>query len=140
MAFYERLKEARINAKFTQEQLSEKIGVAKTTLSGYENGNREPSVATVAKLLQILQVDANFLYQDEVVDLMHSEMSYIEKYRNLDRHGRELIDMVLDKELQRVNNIPFAKNTKDGFDSLSKEDLETIKNGLYDGKEQRDVI
>lgn len=140
MAFYERLKEARINAKFTQEQLSEKIGVAKTTLSGYENGNREPSVATVAKLLQVLQVDANFLYQDEVVDLMHSEMSYIEKYRNLDRHGRELVDVVLDKELQRVNNIPFTKNTKDGFDSLSKEDLETIKNGLYDGKEQRDVI
>lgn len=140
MAFHDRLKEARINARFTQEQLAEKIGVAKSTLSGYENGNREPSVATVAKLLQILRVDANYLYQDEMVNVLSSEMPHIEKYRNLDRHGRELVDMVLDKELQRVNNIPFAQNTIKGFDSLSKEDLETIQKGLYDGKEQREIV
>lgn len=140
MAFYERLKEARINARLTQEQLAQKIGVAKSTLSGYESGSREPSVATVAKLLQTLQVDANFLYQDEMVDMSGFEMLHIEKYRNLDRHGRELVDMVLDKELQRVKNIPFAQNTTKGFDSLSKEDLEMIKNGFYDGKEEREIV
>lgn len=140
MAFHDRLKEARINARFTQEQLAERIGVAKSTLSGYENGNREPSVATVAKLLQILRVDANYLYQVEMANRSSSEMLHIEKYRSLDRHGRELVDMVLDKELQRVNNIPFVQNTIKGFDSLSEEDLETIQNGLYDGKEQREIV
>ena len=49
MAFYDRLKEGRINAGLTQEQLAEKLGIAKSTLSGYESGNREPTVATIAK-------------------------------------------------------------------------------------------
>ena len=50
MAFNDRLKESRTNAGLTQEQLSERLGIAKSTLSGYESGNREPSIATVAKL------------------------------------------------------------------------------------------
>ena len=66
MAFNDRLKESRTNSNLTQEQLAEKLGIAKSTLSGYESGNREPSIATVAKILDILNVDANYLYQDEV--------------------------------------------------------------------------
>ena len=49
MAFSDRLKESRTNSNLTQEQLAEKLGIAKSTLSGYESGNREPSIATVAK-------------------------------------------------------------------------------------------
>ncbi|MBQ2986939.1 MAG: helix-turn-helix domain-containing protein [Tyzzerella sp.] len=140
MAFYERLKEARVNARLTQEQLAEKIGVAKTTLSGYENGNREPSVATVAKLMQALQVDANHLYQDEMENLTQSEMWHMEKYRSLDRHGRELVQLVLDKEFERVKNTSFTQNKTKGFESLSEEDLEIIKNGFRDTKEEREVV
>lgn len=140
MAFYERLKEARVNARLTQEQLAEKIGVAKTTLSGYENGNREPSVATVAKLMQALQVDANHLYQDEMENLTQSEMWHMEKYRSLDRHGRELVQLVLDKEFERVKNTSFTKNKTKSFESLSEEDLEIIKNGFRDTKEEREVV
>lgn len=134
MAFNERLKEARINASLTQEQLAERIGVAKTTLSGYENGNREPSVAIIAKVMQALQVDANYLYQDEMGNYTQSEMSHMEKYRSLDRHGRELVQLVLDKELQRVQNSSFTQNKAKGIDSLSKADLETIEKGreLYE--------
>ena len=130
MAFYERLKEARVNARLTQEQLAERIGVAKTTLSGYENGNREPSVAIIAKMMQALQVDANYLYQDEMENLTCLEMSYMKKYRGLDRHGRELVQLVLDKEFERVKNTSFTKNKTKGFESLSEEDLEIIENGF----------
>lgn len=130
MAFYERLKEARINAGLTQEQLAERIGVAKSTLSGYENGNREPSVAVMAKVMQTLQVDANYLYQDEMGNLTHSEMLHIEKFRSLDRHGRELVQLVLDKELQRVQNSSFTQNKAKGLASLSEADLETIEKGF----------
>ena len=140
MAFYERLKEARVNARLTQEQLAEKIGVAKTTLSGYENGNREPSVATVARVMQALQVDANYLYQDEMGNLTQSEMWHMEKYRSLDRHGRELVQLVLDKEFERVKNTSFTKNKTKGFESLSEEDLEMLEHGFQDTKEAREVV
>ncbi len=106
MAFYDRLKESRIKAGLTQEQLAEKLGVAKSTLSGYESGNREPSVATVAKALEILNIDANYLYQDESTNLTElvvslDEKDIIKKYRNLDDHGKEVVDFLLEKEYER---------------------------------------
>ncbi len=140
MAFYERLKEARINARLTQEQLADQLGVAKSTLSGYENGNREPSVAMIARVMQILRVDANYLYQDVMENLSRSEMSHMGKYRSLDRHGRELVDLVLDKELQRVKQSSFTHSKTKGLGSLSEEDLKTIQNGFQNTKEERGVV
>lgn len=108
MAFYDRLKEGRIKSGLTQEQLSEKLGIAKSTLSGYESGNREPTVATIAKALEVLGIDANFLYQDEMnelggnpMQLQYNEMQHIEKYRDLDSHGKEMVDFTLEKEWER---------------------------------------
>ena len=106
MAFNDRLKESRTNAGLTQEQLSEKLGIAKSTLSGYESGNREPSIATVANILDILDVDANYLYQDEVEKITNvviniEEKTILEKYRELDEHGREMVDFTLEKEYER---------------------------------------
>lgn len=118
MALYDRLKESRIKAGLTQEQLAEKLGVAKSTLSGYESGNREPAVATIAKALEILNIDANYLYQDETKELTDLVISLddkelLKKYHNLDDHGKEMVDFTLEKEYERstalekrpVNNI-----------------------------------
>lgn len=106
MAFSDRLKESRTNANLTQEQLAEKLGIAKSTLSGYENGSREPAISTIAKMLDILNVDANYLYQDEVQSLTDvvvdiAEKMILEKYRALDEHGKEMVDFTLEKEWER---------------------------------------
>lgn len=61
MTFAERLKELRLRKGFTQEELANKIGVAKSTLTGYEKGNREPDLFKIKKLTQVLEVDANYL-------------------------------------------------------------------------------
>lgn len=115
MAFNDRLKESRTNAGLTQEQLSEKLGIAKSTLSGYESGNREPSIATVAKILDILDVDANYLYQDEVEKITNvviniEEKTILEKYRALDEHGREMVDFTLEKEYERSESLKEPQN------------------------------
>lgn len=106
MAFYNRLKESRINAGLTQEQLADKLGIAKSTLSGYESGNREPTVATIAKVLEILNIDANYLYQDEAKMLTEmvvslSDQEHLKKYHSLDTHGKEMVDFTLEKEYER---------------------------------------
>ena len=61
MSFGERLRTARKSKGYTQEQLAEIIGVAKSTLTGYERGNREPNVLKIHALAKALDVDANFL-------------------------------------------------------------------------------
>ena len=56
-----RLREARIKAGLTQQQLADKAGVPVTTLSRYENGRIEPEVGTCARLCRTLHVSADWL-------------------------------------------------------------------------------
>ena len=106
MAFSDRLMESRTNANLTQEQLAEKLGIAKSTLSGYDNGSREPAISTFAKILDIINFDSIYLYQDEVQSLTDvvvdiAEKMILEKYRALDEHGKEMVDFTLEKEWER---------------------------------------
>ena len=114
MAFKDRLKEARLTKGLTQEQIAEKIGVAKSTFTGYEKGNSEPNMLTVSKIMKELQVDANYLYQDEMgsnypMKVSYDEYQHIEKYRNLDRHGKKMVDFTLQEEWER--SIEEKENT-----------------------------
>jgi len=106
MAFSERLKEARINAGLTQEQLANELGMAKSTIAGYEKGNREPNMLTIKNLMEILNIDANFLWQDEMNDSLELivssyEWNIIKKYRELDSYGVRVVDSVLNIEHDR---------------------------------------
>lgn len=114
MAFKDRLKEARLNKGFTQEQVAEKIGVAKSTFTGYEKGNSEPNMFTISQIMNILKVDANFLWQDEMdalggnpMQVKYNEMKLLEKYRSLDDFGRETVDLVLDREVKRKETFSY---------------------------------
>lgn len=66
MGIGKRIKEARVACGLTQEKLASQIGVAKSTVTGYEKGNSEPNMLTVQKIMQALNIDANFLWQDEI--------------------------------------------------------------------------
>ena len=110
MSLHDRIKEARKNKGLTQEQLGNLIGVAKTTITGYEK-NREPSAAKLGEIADALGVDVNFLYQDEVKEF-HKNRATVEEleklvkpYRLLDSHGQELVDMVLIKETERMKSL-----------------------------------
>lgn len=115
MAFADRLKEARLKNGYTQEQIAEKIGIAKSTYTGYEKGNREPNVYTIGKLMEELGVDANFLWQDETTfpfELSYNEMeNLVKKYRILDLYGQELVDFILNKEYERCTAAPDPADT-----------------------------
>lgn len=122
MAFNDRLKEARIASGLTQKQLAAKLGIAGTTVTGYEKGNSEPNVNTIGRIMEALHVDANFLWQDEMKELSTKdftvpEIKMVKKYRSLDSYGKDLVDTVLEKEYTRstapketatIYNMPFS--------------------------------
>lgn len=59
--FNENLKLARERKGISQKDMAENIGVAKSTYSLYESGNREPNVQTIKKIADILNVSADEL-------------------------------------------------------------------------------
>lgn len=62
MGFKDVLKELRINRGLTQDDLSKRIGLAKSTISMYENGNREPNFKTLELFAVFFNVDMNTLF------------------------------------------------------------------------------
>ena len=59
--FNENLKAAREKRGLSQKEAAESIGVAKSTYSLYESGNREPNVQTIKKISDVLNVSADKL-------------------------------------------------------------------------------
>lgn len=56
-----RLKELRIEAELTQQQLAEMLDVRQQSYARYENGSGEPNLDTVAKLAEIFNVSCDYL-------------------------------------------------------------------------------
>lgn len=125
MAFKDRLKEARLNIGMTQEQVAKEIGVAKSTFTGYEKGNSEPNMLTISKIMNVLNVDANFLWQDEMdelggspMQLKYEEMKHLEKYRFIQEYyprGAETVNYILDQEHKE------AQELKERFEKLAEQ-------------------
>lgn len=59
-----RLKEARIQRGLTQEELARAVGVTKGAIGNYETGVSSPKESVLIKLMQVLEIDANYIYQD----------------------------------------------------------------------------
>lgn len=64
--FAERLKELRLkkkeeNPNYTQEYVAEKIGVARTTYTAYENGTKTPPPETLKIIADFFQVSSDYL-------------------------------------------------------------------------------
>ena len=63
--FGNRLREARVQAGFSQSELEELSGIPKARLSRYENGHVEPSIQTLARLARALNVSEASLLGDQ---------------------------------------------------------------------------
>ena len=61
-----RLKQARLMKNLTQEELAKQVGVTKGAIGNYETGVSFPKLPIFLKLLSVLQVDANFIFQDYI--------------------------------------------------------------------------
>ena len=61
MPFAANLKKLREDNDLTQDMLSRTLGISKSTISMYENGNREPDFETLELIADYFNVDMNFL-------------------------------------------------------------------------------
>lgn len=61
MAFCDILKELRAKAGVSQEELAKKVGVVKSAISMYENGDRFPKYETLRLMADFFRVDIDYL-------------------------------------------------------------------------------
>lgn len=107
--FGDRLKELRKSKNITQEELGEFCGVAKNTISYWENNTTQPTIETITKLAQYFNVTTDYL-----LGLNQDDASKIEKLRIALKEAGVMVgtDLSID-ELNRVMRIvEMLKDTK----------------------------
>ena len=108
MSFRTRLKERREYLNMSRAELASKIGVTQAAIGNYENGISSPKEEILYRIFDALAVEPNYLWQDEMkksslpFTVSYPEQSLIKKYRALDTHGKDIVDTVLEKEYERV--------------------------------------
>ena len=103
MSFGSRLRERREALGMKQSELGRLLGVTGSAIGNYENSVSSPKAEVLYRAFDVLQCDANYLFQDEMRrdisgGVSPAELDMIQKYRALDGHGRNVIDVLLDLE------------------------------------------
>lgn len=108
-----RIKEARTNKHLSLKELGSKVGLSEGTMQRYETGQiKGVDINLLKKISDILECTQAYLMgwenknskSENSYPLSDKEYTHITKYRRLDTISKELIDIVIDKELERINN------------------------------------
>lgn len=104
----------RKEAKLTIEELSEKSGVPKGTLNKIIGGvTKAPTldnIKSIAKALGKTLDDFDDTPSTGNINFSNDEIKHIKKYRALDSHGKEVVDVVLEKETERIEKLAKTVN------------------------------
>ena len=68
MEFSQIVKSLRLERGWSQQEVADRAGLNKMTISQYENGKRKPSFEVIEALAEIFHVDMNYLlgYTDKI--------------------------------------------------------------------------
>lgn len=120
MIIGERLKEARIKKGLTQSQLGELLGVSKVSICGYEKGTRTPTMEKFLALIQILDLDVQYILGLEVKVVDTNNTSYMKRMAKKDieiieviKTSRELYNMLCTDSKRTVERIKSKLDIKD---------------------------
>ncbi len=100
----ERIKSAREHAGLFQEKLAELIGVTSgRVISNWEKNIARPDADKMVRLCSVLEISPSYLlgYDGGGEYLDPDEQNVVRKYRELDSHGKDLVNLLLEKEHQR---------------------------------------
>ena len=93
MSIGQRLKDARLARKMTQPDLAKAVGVTKGAIGNYETDVSSPKEPILIKLMEVLQIDANYLYQDYIHIEAHitpNEQLLLDLYRGAEPSARDI--------------------------------------------------
>lgn len=110
MSIGQRLKDARLAIKMTQQELAKAIGVTKGAIGNYETDVSSPKEKILIRLMEVLRIDANYLYQDYIQfdeKITAEEKALLNLYRGADDRAKEDAIRVL-SDHQKENTLSKA--------------------------------
>lgn len=107
MDFAHRLKHFREKKNMTQQQLASSIGVTTVCIGNWERGTRKPTMDMLIALSTSLNISIDSLVGAVTTNvsqpvLSNSEMTLLNNYNSLDKHGKIAVDTICRVEKQRI--------------------------------------
>lgn len=102
MIFSNRIKTLRLNSKFTQKSLAQKLGVTEVTVGCWEKGTKTPSMQSIIEMSKLFGVSADFILgiddtgNGELSIIKADELNLITKYRQLSEKEKAVVIAVCD--------------------------------------------
>lgn len=103
------IKLARINAKYTQEELAEEIGISARYVSQLERGLAFGSANTIVSICKTLKIDSNFLFND-LINTKDStsinnlvDQKFLQSYIQLNTANKQFVDIIVNQLLKLQN-------------------------------------
>lgn len=123
MNFLEKLDFLMNKYGLNKRSLSQKSGIPYTTIDAwYKKGYEGLKLTTLRKLNDFFNTALDYWILDEVTDpnygkssgfkVEFDEMEHIKKYRKLDTFGQETVNMILDRELKRIELMDSPSTNK----------------------------
>lgn len=136
----ERIKRYRTERKMSRNELADLLGVSFSTISKYEQGDREPSISTLIEISKILDISIMKFLDSDILFAENSHESLADFIINTDKTDL-LIKSILQNNLylnKRLSNLGFdTKRNSISVDFNTKDDsaiskISTGLNALFD--------
>ena len=114
LTYIDRIKLLKSEKKITNDRLSELTGIPLGTLSKIMAGiSDSPKLSNIIAICDALECSLDYIVSGKEDNhnnytLTDAEIRFIEDYRKLDDHGRELLMLVADKEAERVESHSYS--------------------------------
>ena len=117
--FSQRLKSLIEENSETVYSIGSLVGLSAATISRYTTGEMAPKIPTIESIARYFKVNPSWLMGLNVerdlptakseFSITPEEQEHIKKYRALDEHGKETVNVIVDRELQRTQVIASLK-------------------------------
>ena len=81
-----KLKQARLAANLTQEELAEKVGVSRQTVSNWENGRSYPDIVSIIALSDVYDITLDSLVKGD-----NEMIKYLKKSTDVTRSNKQVV-------------------------------------------------
>lgn len=122
MSFGSRLRERRESLGLKQNELGKLLGVTGSAVGNYENGVSSPRADILYKAFDVLNCDANYLFQDEMNDncgsmLSKDEQRLVDMFHALNDEGKSKLldyadDLVQSKKYIKNNTFELVEKAQ----------------------------